>query len=177
MQRQGLTHPIAPSPRDYVRTYSPIYAVASPCSLTVIGDKGDSSSRIKSDPEASQLLGKVWRETQADYIKARDAGARRAWCRVFVANNSDHVKFKSTIAELMTLGANTKVQAAVAHEVCELNDPVKLSKADKKSFDDIKKQWKYEFEGAKEAAIGKKMDVADCGSQRAVLRRAGKQMK
>ena len=51
---------------------------------------------VKSDPNAKKLSFRLTYETQAAYIKARDTGQRLAFCKDFIAANSQYAKARVT---------------------------------------------------------------------------------
>jgi hypothetical protein len=106
----------------------------------------------KSDPNANKLAYRVHYETQTAYIKARDGGQRVAFCRDFIAANSQYAKARFTaVVEGHMSEVSTGVQKAIAHNVCGA-PPVKLSKADWKPYALTKKMLQSEQKLAKENA-------------------------
>ena len=71
---------------------------------------------VKSDPNANKLAYRVHYETQTAYIKARDGGQRVAFCKDFIAANSQYAKarFTAVIEDHMS-HVSTSVQKAIAH--------------------------------------------------------------
>ena len=120
---------------DKVQINAPIYALLSVCDLRAINAAADNAgvlAGVKSNPEARDLMRRLYGEAQAAYIKARDAGARLAFCRDFVAANSQYAKARVTAVTGGYLsGVNARVRAAIGHDVCKQGDAVKLSKADR----------------------------------------------
>ena len=83
---------------DKVRINAPIYALLQVCDLRAINAAADNAgvlAGVKSNPEAQGLMRRLHRETQAAYIKARDAGNRLAFCRDFITANSQYAKARS----------------------------------------------------------------------------------
>ena len=82
-----------------VRINAPIYALLSVCDLRAINAAADHAGIIeaaKSDPKAQDLMSRLHRETQAAYMKARNAGVRLAFCRDFVAAHSQYAVARVT---------------------------------------------------------------------------------
>lgn len=78
-----------------VRINAPIYALLSVCDLRAINAAAKHAGVIeaaKSDPKAEDLMTRLHRETQAAYMKARKAGDPLAFCRDFIAANSQYVR-------------------------------------------------------------------------------------
>jgi trimethylamine:corrinoid methyltransferase-like protein len=91
-------------------------------------------------------------ETQTAYIKARDGGQRVAFCKNFIAANSQYAKARFTaVVEDHMSDVSISVQKAIAHNVCGA-PPVKLSKADWKPYALIKKMLQNEQKLARENA-------------------------
>ena len=126
-----------------VRINAPIYALLSVCDLRAINAAADHARVIaatKSDPEALDLMNRLHRETQAAYLKARDGGARIAFCRDFIAANSQYAMArvtKVTKGYLSDMSAGTR--AAIGHDVCKQGDAVKLSKAEREDYDTMQR--------------------------------------
>src|SRR6185312_13235965 len=63
-----------------VRVYVPVYALAIACDIKATdaasGDHRVMLEGVKSDPVAKKLLARLHSETQAAYVKARNAGNR-----------------------------------------------------------------------------------------------------
>ena len=83
-----------------VRAYVPVVSLAKVCDLR-ISDAASGEHRamyeaVKSDPNANKLAYRVHYETQTAYIKARDGGQRVAFCRDFIAANSQYAKARFT---------------------------------------------------------------------------------
>ncbi len=140
-----------------VRAYVPVVSLAKVCDIT-INDAASDDHRamleaVKSDPNASKLAYRVHYETQTAYIKARDGGQRVAFCRDFIAANSQYAKARVTaVVEGHMSDVSTSVQKAIAYSVCGANTPAKLSKADWKPYALIKKMLQIEQKLAKENA-------------------------
>jgi hypothetical protein len=116
---------------------------------------------VKSDPNADKLAYRVHYETQTAYIKARDGGQRVAFCKDFIAANSQYAKARFTaVVEGQMSEVSTSVQKAIAHNVCGA-PPVKLSKADWKPYALIKKMLQTEQKLAKENAETNGWNVTD----------------
>ena len=126
-----------------VRAYVPVVSLAKVCDLRIndatSGDHRAMLEAVKSDPNANKLAYRVHYETQTAYIKARDGGQRVAFCKDFIAANSQYAKARFTaVVEGHMSDVSTSVQKAIAHNVCGA-PPVKLSKADWKPYALIKK--------------------------------------
>ena len=79
---------------------------------------------VKSDPNANKLAYRVHYETQTAYIKARDGGQRVAFCKDFIAANSQYAKARVTaVVEGHMSDVSTSVQKAIAHNVCGAPPP------------------------------------------------------
>ena len=83
-----------------VRAYVPVVALAKVCDIK-INDAASDDHRamlkaVKSDPSANKLAYRLHYETQTAYIKARDGGQRVAFCRDFIAANSQYAKARFT---------------------------------------------------------------------------------
>jgi hypothetical protein len=151
---------------DQVRINAPIYALLLVCDLRAINAAAEHSAvlaKVKSDPEASALVGRLHRETQAAYIKARNAGKRIAFCKDFIAANSQYAKARVTVmAEGIKSNVNARVRAAVARDICGIGTAAKLStKADKNEYASIRQSLQIEHKIAKEDAEMKGWSVAD----------------
>jgi hypothetical protein len=107
---------------DKVRINVPIYALLPMCDLRVINAAlGHDAvlAAVKSDPDAQALLRRLHAETRAAYFKARDAGNRLAFCRDFIAANSEYTKARVTaVAEGYLRIVNARVRGAIGHDVC-----------------------------------------------------------
>ena len=148
---------------DKVRIYAPIIALASACDLTVLSatlnEHGAMLKGIKWNTKARKLLASVHWETQVAYIKARDAGDRRGFCKRFIEANREHVRSRATDAERLTLKANNRVRGTVVRDVCgSTNTAAKLSHADRKTYETIRQALQIE---AREVAEARGLDVAD----------------
>jgi hypothetical protein len=116
-----------------VRAYVPVYALASVCDIRVINAAASNDhhvmlEEVKSDPDANKLLARLQSETQAAYIKARDAGNRHGFCKDFIAANSQYAKARVTaVVEGHMSTVNDYVRASIAHDVCKQGDTVKFS--------------------------------------------------
>jgi hypothetical protein len=139
-----------------VRTYVPVVSLAKECDIRIndatLGDHRAMLEAVKSDPNADKLAFRVHYETQTAYIKARDGGQRVAFCKDFIAANSQYAKarFTAVVEEHMS-DVSTSVQKAIAHNVCGA-PPAKLSKADWKPYALVKKMLQNEQKLAKENA-------------------------
>ena len=139
-----------------VRAYVPVVSLAKVCDFRISdaasGDHRAMLEAVKSDPNADKLAYRVHYETQTAYIKARDGGQRVAFCRDFIAANSQYAKARFTaVVEGQMSEVSTSVQKAIAHNVCGA-PPVKLSKADWKPYALIKKMLQNEQKSARENA-------------------------
>ena len=147
-----------------VRAYVPVVALAKVCDIK-INDAASDDHRamlkaVKSDPSANKLAYRLKYETQTAYIKARDAGQRTAFCKDFIAANSQYAKARFTAeVEGHMSDVSTSVQKAIAHNVC--GAPLaKLSKADWKSYAAIKQILQTEHKLTKENAETNGWEVA-----------------
>jgi len=139
-----------------VRAYVPVVSLAKVCDIRIndatSGDHRAMLEAVKSDPNANKLAYRLHYETQTAYIKARDGGQRVAFCKDFIAANSQYAKARFTaVVEGHMSDVSTSVQKAIAHNVCGA-PPVKLSKADWKPYALIKKMLQNEQKLAKENA-------------------------
>jgi hypothetical protein len=137
-----------------VRAYVPVVSLAKFCDITIndaiLGEHSAMLQAVKSDPNAEKLAYRLTYETQTAYIKARDRGQRVAFCKDFIAANSQYGKARFTaVVEGHMSDVSTSVQKAIAHNVCGA-PPVKLSKADWKPYAQIKKMLQTEHKLAKE---------------------------
>src|SRR5437763_9084110 len=95
-----------------------------------LGDHRAMLEAVKSDPNADKLAYRLHYETQTAYIKARDGGQRVAFCKDFIAANSQYAKARVTaVIEDHISHVSTSVQKAIAYNVCGANATAKLSKA------------------------------------------------
>jgi len=139
-----------------VRAYAPVFSLAKVCDIRIseatAGDHRAMLEAVKSDPNADKLAYRLHYETQTAYIKARDGGQRVAFCKDFIAANSQYAKARFTAeVEGHIKDVSIGVQKAIAHNVCGA-PPVKLSKADWKPYALIKKILQIEQKFAKEKA-------------------------
>jgi len=139
-----------------MRAYVPVVSLAKVCDIRIndatLGDHRAMLEAIKSDPDANKLAYRVHYETHTAYIKARDAGQRAAFCRDFIAANSQYAKARFTaVVEGQLSDVNANVQKAIAHNVCGA-PAVRLSKADWKPYALIKKVLQTEQKLVKENA-------------------------
>ena len=139
-----------------VRVYVPVASLAKVCDLRIndaaSGDHRAMLEAVKSDPNANKLAYRVHYETQTAYIKARDGGQRAAFCKEFIAANSQYAKARFTaVVEGHMSDVSTSVQKAIAHNVCGA-PPVKLSKADWKPYALVKKMLQTEQTSARQNA-------------------------
>jgi len=83
-----------------VRAYVPVVSLAKFCDITIndaiLGEHSAMLAAAKSDPNAKKLAFRLNYETQTAYIKARDAGQRLAFCKDFIAANSQYAKARVT---------------------------------------------------------------------------------
>ena len=128
---------------DKVRINAPIYALLLVCDLRAIDAAADNAgvlAGVKSDPEAQALMRRLHGKAQAAYIKARDAGNRIAFCRDFIAANSQYAKARVTaVTEGYLSGVNARARTAIGHDVCKQGDAVKLSKADREGYETMQR--------------------------------------
>ena len=148
-----------------VRAYVPVVSLAKVCDIRIndatSGDHRAMLEAVKSDPNANKLAYRLHYETQTAYIKARDGGQRIAFCKDFIAANSQYAKARVTaVVEGHMNDVSTSVQKAIAHSVCGA-PPAKLSKADWKSYALIKQLLQIEHKLAKENAETNGWNVAD----------------
>ena len=107
---------------------------------------------VKPDPDANKLAYRLHYETQTAYIKTRDGGKRNAFCKNFIAANSQYAKARVTaMAEDHTSDVSTSVRKAIAYNVFGASSSAKLSKADWKPYALIKKMLQTEHKLAKES--------------------------
>ncbi len=131
-----------------VRTYVPVVSLAKVCDIR-INDATSGAQRamlaaVKSHPNADKLAYRLHYEAQRAYIKARDGGQRIAFCKDFIAANSQYGKARFTAeVEGHLSEVSTGVQKAIAHNVCGA-PPAKLSKADWKPYALVKKMLQIE---------------------------------
>ena len=140
-----------------MRAYVPVVSLASMCDIRIndatLGDHQVMLEAVKSDPNAKKLAYRLQYETQTAYIKARDGGQRLAFCKNFIAANSQYAKARVTaVVEGHMSDVSTSVQKAIAYNVCGASAPAKLSKADWKPYALIKKMLQIEHKLAKENA-------------------------
>jgi len=148
-----------------VRAYVPVVSLAKVCDIKINdaawGDHRAMLEAVKSDPNANKLAYRIHYETQTAYIKARDGGQRIAFCKDFIAANSQYAKARFTAeVEGHLSDVSTSVQKAIAHNVCGA-PTAKLSKADWKSYAAIKQILQIEHKSAKENAETNGWNVAD----------------
>ena len=139
-----------------VRAYVPVVSLAKFCDIkindAILGEHPAMLQAVKSDPNADKLAYRLHYEAQTAYIKARDAGRRLAFCKDFIAANSQYGKARFTaVVEGHMSDVSTSVQKAIAHNVCGA-PPVELSNADWKPYAQIKKMLQTEHKLAKENA-------------------------
>ena len=148
-----------------VRAYVPVVSLAKFCDITIndaiLGEHAAMLAAAKSDPNAKKLAFRLTYETQTAYIKARDAGQRLAFCKDFIAANSQYGKARFTaVVEGHMSDVSNGVRKAIAHNVCGA-PPAKLSRADWKSYAAIKQVLQIEHKLAKENAETNGWNVAD----------------
>ena len=140
-----------------LRAYVPVFSLAKVCDIT-INDATSADHRamleaMKSDPDANKLAFRLRYETQTAYIKARDGGQRIAFCKDFIAANSQYAKARVTaVVEDHLSQVSTSVRKAIAYNVCGANTSAKLSKADWEPYALTKKMLQIEQMLAKENA-------------------------
>ena len=105
-----------------VRAYVPVVSLAKVCDIRIndatSGDHRTMLEAVKSDPNANKLAYRLHFETQTAYIKARDGGQRVAFCKDFIAANSQYAKVRFTaVVEGHMSDVSTSVQKAIAHNV------------------------------------------------------------
>ena len=148
-----------------VRAYVPVVSLAKFCDIK-INDATSVDHRamlqaVKSDPNAKKLAFRLTYETQTAYIKARDGGQRVAFCKDFIAANSQYAKARFTAeVEGHLSDVSNGVRKAIAHNVCGA-PPAKLSRADWKSYAAIKQVLQIEHKLAKENAETNGWNVAE----------------
>jgi hypothetical protein len=140
-----------------VRAYVPVISLAKVCDIRIndatLDDHRAMLEAVKSDPNANKLAYRLHYEAQTAYIKARDGGQRLAFCKDFIAANSQYAKARVTaVVEGHMSDVNDHVRAAIAYNVCGANTSAKLSKADWKPYALIKKMLQIEHKLAKENA-------------------------
>jgi len=148
-----------------MRAYVPVVSLVKVCDIRIneaaSGEHRAMLEAVKSDPNASKLAYRLHYETQTAYIKARDGGQRVAFCKDFIAANSQYAKARFTaVVEGHMSDVSTSVQKAIAHNVCGA-PPAKLSKADWKPYALIKKMLQIEHKLAKENAETNGWDVTE----------------
>ncbi len=144
-----------------VRAYVPVVSLAKVCDIRINeATSGDHRAMLEAvKPNANKLAYRLHFETQTAYIKARDGGQRVAFCRDFIAANSQYAKARFTAeVEGHMSDVSTSVQKAIAHNVCGA-PPAKLSKADWKSYAAIKQTIQIEYKLAKQNAETNGWDV------------------
>ena len=108
---------------------------------------------MKSDPNADKLAFRLRYEMLTAYIKARDGGQRAAFCKDFIAANSQYARARvTTVVEDHMSHVSTSVQKAIAYNACGADTSAKLSKADWKPYALTKKMLQIEHKLAKENA-------------------------
>ena len=147
------------------RAYVPVVSLAKVCDIKIndatLDDHRATLAAVKSDAAANKLAFRVHYETQTAYIKARDGGQRTAFCRDFIAANSQYARARFTaVVEAQLSDVSTSVQRAIAHSVCGA-PPVKLTKADWKPYALIRKMLQAEQKVARENAELNGWNVAD----------------
>ena len=149
-----------------LRAYVPVFSLAKVCDITIndvtSGDHRAMLEAVKSDRNADKLAYRLNYETQTAYVKARDGGQRVAFCKDFIAANSQYAKARVTAAvEDRMSHVSTSVQKAIAHNICGANTPTKLSKSDWKPYALIKEMLQIEHKLAKENAEREGWNVAE----------------
>ena len=140
-----------------VRAYVPVASLAKVCDFRIneaaSADHLAILEAVKSDPNADKLAYRLHYETQTAYIKARDGGRRVAFCKDFIAANSQYAKARFTAVVEDHMGhVSTSVQKAIAYNICGANTSAKLSKADWKPYALTKTMLQIEQKSAKENA-------------------------
>jgi hypothetical protein len=148
-----------------VRAYVPVVSLAKVCDIRIndatLGDHRAMLEAVKSDLTLNKLAYRLHYEMQTAYIKARDGGQRVAFCKDFIAANSQYAKARVTaVVEGHMSDVSTSVQKAIAHNVCGA-PPAKLSKADWKPYALIKKMLQVEQKLAKENAEANGWNVTE----------------
>jgi hypothetical protein len=150
---------------DKVRINVPIYTLLPMCDLRAINAATNHDAvlaAVKSDPEALALLRRLIAETQATYLKARDASNRLAFCRDFIAANSEYAKARVTaVTEGYFRIVNARVRGAIGHDLCNQGEAVKLRKADREDYELMRRVLQVERKVVKEVAELKGWNVAD----------------
>ena len=149
-----------------VRAYVPVVSLAKVCDIRIndatSGDHRAMLEAVKSNPSANKLAYRLHYETQTAYIKARDGGQRVAFCKDFIAANSQYAKARVTaVVEGYMSDVSTSVHKAIAHNVCGANTPAKLSKADWKPYALIKKMLQVEQKLAMDKAETEDWNVTE----------------
>jgi hypothetical protein len=140
-----------------LRAYIPVVSLAKVCDFRINDAVSDDYRAIleavKSDPNADKLAFRLRYEMLTAYIKARDGGQRAAFCKDFIAANSQYAKARLTaVVEDKMSHVSTSVQKAIAYNACGANTAAKLSKADWKPYALTKKMLQTEQKVAKENA-------------------------
>jgi hypothetical protein len=140
-----------------LRAYVPVFSLAKVCDITIndttSGDHRAMLEAVKSDRYADKLAYRLNYETKTAYIKARNGGQRVAFCKNFIAANSQYAKARVTaVIEDHMSHVSTSVQKAIAYNICGASTTAKLSKADWKPYAFIKKMLQTELNLAKENA-------------------------
>ena len=139
-----------------VRAYVPVASLAKVCDIRINdATSGDHRAMLEAvNPtrtptnSSTACITKRRRPTS----RSRDGGQRIAFCKEFIAANSQYAKARFTaVVEGHMSGVSTGVQKAIAHNVCGA-PPAKLSKADWKPYALIKKMLQIEHKLAKENA-------------------------
>ena len=148
-----------------VRAYVPVVSLAKFCDIkindSILGEHPAMLQAVKSDPNADKLAYRLRYEAQTAYIKARDGRQRVAFCKDFIAANSQYGKARFTaVVEGHMSDVSNGVRKAIAHNVCGA-PPAKLSKADWKSYAAIKQVLQIEHKLAKENAETNGWNVAE----------------
>ncbi len=149
-----------------LRAYVPVFSLAKVCDITIndatSGDHRAMLEAVKSDPNADKLAYRLHYETQTAYIKARDGGQRAAFCKDFIATNSQYAKARFTaVVEDHMSHVSSSVQKAIGYNVCGANASAKLSKADWKPYALTKKMLQTEQQSAKESAETNGWNIAE----------------
>jgi hypothetical protein len=148
------------------RAYVPVVSLAKVCDIRIndptLDDHRAMLEAVKSNPNANKLAYRLHYETQTAYIRARDAGQRAAFCKEFIAANSQYAKARFTaLVEDHLSDVSTSVQKAIAYNVCGASASAKLSKADWKPYALLKKMLQMEQKLARENAETNDWNIAE----------------
>src|SRR5438045_1952116 len=97
-----------------------------------LGDHRAMLEAVKSDPNANKLAYRLHYETQTAYIKARDGGQRAAFCKDFIAANTQYAKARFTaVVEDHMSDVSTGVRNAITYNTCVAPSPRKQFQAER----------------------------------------------